>query len=309
MRTGSRVAMVSRVAVALAAVLGGSRVLAAAPPGDPDLYLETNGVKLRFIDRGQGEPVVLLHGFALGADGWATPWGGPGRPTILAALTKQYRVIAIDARGHGKSDKPHDCTAYGAAMADDVVRVLDALRIRKAHLVGFSMGGLTAVRLMARHPERFRSVTLLAPKPELEEDLQDGRDPGMDDVARGLEQGEGMKPIIRALTPPGTPPLSDEEVQAQNDAVMRGQDPQALACAVRSFGGLAVKGSELERVKLPVLAMVGSLDLLAPAVKDLHARVRGSRLVVVDGATHMTLLGAPRLLPELKAFLGAHPLR
>jgi pimeloyl-ACP methyl ester carboxylesterase len=293
----------------LAAVLGGPGLAAAGAVAGPDLFLEQDGVKLRFIDRGQGEPVVLLHGFSLSADGWSTPWGGPDRPKILATLAERFRVIAIDARGHGRSDKPHDCAAYGAAMADDVVRVLDALRIPRAHLVGFSMGGLTAVQLVARHPERFRSVVLLAPKPELEEALVDGRDPSMDDIAAGLERGEGLAGLIHALTPPGVPPPSDAEVRAQSDAIMQGQDAQALACAARSFGGLAVKGSELDRVKAPVLMMVGSIDPLAPAVKALHAHVRSSRLVVVEGAAHITLLSAPRLLPELTGFLWAHPIR
>src|SRR5471032_2406661 len=97
-----------------------------------DQYFDSNGVKIRYIDVGQGEPIVLIHAFGATLD---LNWRRPG---IVAALSKDYRVVALDCRGHGQSDKPHDAASYGAHMAGDVVNLLDHLTISKAHLVGYS---------------------------------------------------------------------------------------------------------------------------------------------------------------------------
>jgi len=298
------------VAAAFAGLFGQASAAGTDTASGPNLYLEQNGMKLRFIDRGQGEPLVLLHGYTMNADAWVRPpMGAPDKPPILSVLSSKFRVIAIDARGHGKSDKPHDCAAYGAAMADDVIRILDALHIHKAHLAGFSMGGLTAINLMARHPDRFRSVVLLAPKLELEENLVNGRDTGMNPIVRGLEQGEGLKPLFRAVTPAGAPGVSDSALEFQNKVMMQGQDAAALACVAKNFGGLAIKGAELDKVALPVLAIAGTLDPLMQGSKEITRRVRGSRLVPVDGASHITLLASPKVTAEMMTFFGANPIR
>jgi pimeloyl-ACP methyl ester carboxylesterase len=288
---------------ALLAALASAAV--AADVAGPDQYLDADGVKIRFVDRGKGEPVVLLHGFTMSLDSaWLAPRGESSQASILESLSAAgFRVIAIDARGHGKSDKPHDCDRYGAALADDVLRVMDALGVRRAHLIGFSMGGTTAAQLVARHPDRFRGVVLLAPKVELVEALADGRDPGMDDIARSLDAGQGLTPLFRALTPPGAPPLTDEQLAAQNQRILQGQDPAALACAARGLSRLAIQGKELEALRLPTLVVVGSNDPLLAGAKEVVRRVPASKLQVVEGVTHLTLLGSPRLVPALQAFL------
>lgn len=293
------VMLVASLVVALA-----EGAIAAERTDGPELYVGQDGVKVRFVDQGQGEPVILLHGFSMNLDwAWQTPGAGPGSPSILARLAAHHRVIAVDLRGHGKSDRPHDCDRYGTAMADDVLRLMDALRIRKASLVGFSMGGTIAANLAVRHPERFRRVVLLAPKVELTETLVDGRDAGMDVIAQGLEKGEGLRPLFRALTPPGAPPMSEDEIEAQNERILRGQDPAALACAARTLGQLAVPGPALDGIKLPVLVVVGSQDPLLAGAREVVKRVHGAKLRVIDGATHPTLLSSPQLLPELQPFL------
>src|SRR5436190_523756 len=90
----------------------------------------SNGINLRYAVEGQGPPVVLIHGLTLDAE---SQWADPG---ITKALAEDYRVIAMDCRGHGKSDKPHEATAYGIEMVEDVSRLLDHLKITKAHIVG-----------------------------------------------------------------------------------------------------------------------------------------------------------------------------
>src|SRR4051812_31554365 len=92
---------------------------------------DSNGVKVAYLDEGQGEPVVLLHGFGASSEEMWTKM--PLATTQFVSALKGYRVLAVDFRGHGKSDKPHDPKMYGAEMAEDVVRLLDHLKIKKAH--------------------------------------------------------------------------------------------------------------------------------------------------------------------------------
>src|SRR5438874_13518496 len=89
-----------------------------------DLYFDSNGVKIRYTDQGKGEPVLLIHGFGANAE---VQWALPG---VLKDLARDYRVIAYDNRGHGKSGKPHDAKKYGMEMVEDAVRLLDHLKIR-----------------------------------------------------------------------------------------------------------------------------------------------------------------------------------
>jgi len=114
----------------------------------------SSGVKFFYTVQGGGSPVVLIHGlYSSGAMNWTMPG-------VTAALAQNHRVIVMDCRGHGKSDKPETETAYGAAMAEDVTALLTHLDIRKAHIVGYSMGGMIALKMAVLHPERVQSLLL-----------------------------------------------------------------------------------------------------------------------------------------------------
>ena len=81
-------------------------------------------------------------------------WQAPG---IVSTLSRNYQVIAIDMPGHGESDKPETETAYGTAMVEDIVKLLDHLKIKKTHIVGYSMGGMIAMKFIAQHQDRVQS--------------------------------------------------------------------------------------------------------------------------------------------------------
>ncbi len=114
----------------------------------------SSGVKIAFTVQGSGSPVVLIHGFHGSA---ATNWTLPG---VTAALAQSHKVIAMDCRGHGSSDKPQTEAEYGTAMVEDVVAILNRLDIRKAHIVGYSMGGMIALKMAVTHPERTQGLLL-----------------------------------------------------------------------------------------------------------------------------------------------------
>ena len=103
-----------------------------------DQFFDSAGVRIRYVSAGQGEPIILIHGWAADAEMW---------DSLMQDLSRDYRVIAFDCRGHGRSDKPTDPKQYGMEMVNDVVRLMDHLGFSKAHIVGYSMGGSIALKM------------------------------------------------------------------------------------------------------------------------------------------------------------------
>jgi pimeloyl-ACP methyl ester carboxylesterase len=131
----------------------GAYCLSPAAGAAGERFFDSVGVRIRYIEEGWGEPVVLVHGYTSNVD---AQWAQTG---VLQALASRYRVIALDARGHGSSGKPHDPTQYGPEMGIDILRLLNHLDIARAHIVGYSMGAHIVAQLVTTHPERFLTVT------------------------------------------------------------------------------------------------------------------------------------------------------
>ena len=209
-----------------------------------DKFFDSNGVKIHYIVEGEGEPVVLVHGFTANIQ---TQWGLPG---IINKLKKDYQVIALDNRGHGKSDKPHDPKEYGAEMVNDVTRLMDHLKLEKAHVVGYSMGGFMTNYLLNTHPERLITATLGGA----------GWSKSNDDAVRVHRRagriartGKGIGPLIDRLTPEGQPKPDKQQLEFINQMVMMNNDPKALAACIRGMRGLAVTEAQLKANKVPTL--------------------------------------------------------
>src|SRR5687767_3734040 len=120
-------------------------------------------MRLRYVEQGQGPAIVLMHGYTGTLDRHFIANG------VFANLAKDHRVIAMDLRGHGKSGKPHEASAYGVEMARDVGRLLDHLKIQRAHIAGYSLGAFIAARFASLQPQRPISVIYIASLP-----LRDG---------------------------------------------------------------------------------------------------------------------------------------
>lgn len=179
-----------------------------------------------------GEPVLLLHGLAASS---VTNWKLPG---ITRALTDAgFRVIVPDQRGHGRSDAPED-GRYGPALVGDALEVLDALQVPRAHVVGYSMGSLVALRLAATAPGRVRSVFL----------------GGMGWLEDG---GRGQRLFELALRP-----------GLRRDS-RRGDGPSVATCA-EQLPDLAITAELLAKVEAPVAVAVGALDPLRFTVDRLR---------------------------------------
>ena len=117
------------------------------------------GVRLHYVEMGRGEPVILLHDAGESA---AKTWIASG---AMAGLAPAFRAIALDFPGHGASDKPAGPARYGREMAADVLRLMDHLGLRKAHVVGFGLGAQVGAWLAARHPDRVQSLVLAGAGP------------------------------------------------------------------------------------------------------------------------------------------------
>jgi pimeloyl-ACP methyl ester carboxylesterase len=271
-------------------------VLVPAGRGGEDQFFDSNGVKIRYVIEGKGEPVLLIHGFTASVE---MNWKLPG---IIKGLSSDYQVIALDNRGHGKSAKPHDAKKYGREMAEDAVRLLDHLKIKKAHIVGYSMGAVITAKLLATHPDRFLTATLGG-----HGGLREGGDTSFyDELADSLDQGKGLGPLIARLTPPGRPKPTDEQIKTINAVILSVNDPKALAAVARGFKDLTVPWDKLEANKVPALALIGENDPLKKGVDELKGRMANVTIVVIKDADHRTAPSKPDFIKSLRGFLGDH---
>ncbi len=254
---------------------------------------DSNGVRIHYVIAGKGEPVLLIHGFVANAQ---FQWVLPG---IFKALAKDHRVIALDNRGHGKSGKPTETEKYGTEMVEDAVRLLDHLKIKKAHVVGYSMGALITGKLMVSHPDRLLSATL-GGAGVLPEGVK--MPPFVEKLADSLDKGEGIGPLLTALTPPGKAKPSPAVIRQANRLLV-GDNSKVLAAVVRSWKTLGVTKEQLKANKVPVLVLIGANDPLMESVDLIKDDLANVKVVVIDDAGHMTAFSRPQFLRSLRKFL------
>jgi pimeloyl-ACP methyl ester carboxylesterase len=282
------------LAAAIAAPLG-------AQPPPVDAFFDANGVTIRYVEAGRGDAVVLVHGFSSSLD---ANWRQTG---VFDALAKDFHVIALDCRGHGKSGKPHDAASYGVQMVEDIARLLDHLHVAKAHIAGYSMGGAITGKFAAAHSDRVLTAVFGGSSPRIGWTPQNERD--ADELAASLEQGKGMRPLILRLSPPNEPKPSGDAIDRQSRAALGRNDALALAAVQRGNRQQVVTLAEVRGLSMPLLAVVGSADPIKAGV-DAFKRIKPDlNVVVIEGATHSGARGAPAR-PEFAAaiqqFLNAH---
>src|SRR5215510_794410 len=165
---------------------------------DDDVF-DSNGVKIRYVTEGKGEAVVLIHGWMGDSSTWGRDRSGNTKLNTTGA--NGFQLIALDCRGHGKSEKPHDPAKYGPEMAADVVRLLDHLKVEKAHLIGYSRGAFIAGKVAATHPERVLSIVYGGQAPLVAG--TGGKSSGSSEVevfAKAVDEGKELVSYIIAVT-------------------------------------------------------------------------------------------------------------
>jgi len=284
-----------------------------------NLFSSFDGTRIAFHDEGQGPAVVLLHGYGLDAlgnygpfeysrrameknlemfkqeFGAAPPIPDPpaeGRPGLMRRLLDGgARVIAPDLRGFGASDKPRDPAAYAdSAMARDVVALLRHLRVDAADVLGFSMGALTAAKLLALHVPAVKSAVLVG----ISEYILAGsvlRFPRSFPIPEHLP-----RPLTnKAWAEEGARILEGGEVVpghlASAHVVMAratGLDPKALAAVLRGMIAEEVDPDALARANVPVLVLNGKADVANQNVKGLLAVLPDARAGTCEGDHYST---------------------
>ena len=205
-------------------------------------YADNKGQRIHYEVEGEGAPLVLLHGFGVSGDAWHT--GGH-----VDALKDSFQVITMDARGHGRSDKPHDLEFYGLRRrVEDVTSVLDAVGVAKTYFLGYSLGGVTGYGLSKYAPERFRSVVVLGAHPYSEEYPEDFEEWGQRYIDHGVDAA-----IENREKESG--PLSDEQ-----KAELEARDWRALGAALVSTSRIQGLSEGISQGRLPYLLLCGTED-------------------------------------------------
>lgn len=269
--------------------------VAQAENGNGDQYFDSNGVKIRYFVKGEGEPLLLIHGYSATAE---QNWGA-----LIGPLSQDYQVIGIDNRGHGKSEKPLDADMYGQEMVRDSIRLLDHLGIEKAHVAGYSMGAIITGKMLTTHPERMQTAMLggagWLQNDELSLTLTN-------ELADSLEENGDMGPLMRFLTPEGQPEPTQETIDGFNAMIMLNNDPKALAAVARGFKELTYEASDIENVSVPTMALIGEIDPMKVQI-DALAKVRPAmEVVVIEGANHVNAFLRPNFLASMKRHIQAN---
>lgn len=218
----------------------------------------SSGVKIHYVVGGKGEPVILIHGLYSSAK---MNWVMPG---AVAELAKRYQVIAFDNRGHGQSGKPEAEDQYGVQMVEDVVRLMDHLHITKAHVAGYSLGGMITLKLLTLHPEHVSSAVL---------------------------GGIGW---LRA----------DSPQHHFWEATTGRRNAKVPAACVRGIAKLAVTEAEIKAVGVPVTIIVGDRDPCRRLYVEPLLRVRPDWPEhVIQDAGHLNCILKPDFKKQLEAAL------
>ena len=234
-------------------------------------------------EAGEGEAVLLLHGLG----GSRTAW----RPQ-LEGLTARHRVVAWDLPGYGAS-APLDGPLTFSALADAVVRLLDALATDRAHVVGLSMGGMIAQHTALHHPDRVRSLALLSTSPAFGLDgtrPEDWRAARLAPLDAGRQPGDDAVGVITAIAGPDISPAAVAEQAAAMGRITGPALRRAIDCLVTHD----LRG-RLGDVTAPALVMNGALDRETPPAygQALAGALAAATFRVVPGAGHLLPAEAP----------------
>ncbi|HVB79546.1 MAG TPA: alpha/beta fold hydrolase [Candidatus Binataceae bacterium] len=253
-------------------------------------FFDLDGIKIHYLDQGHGAPVLLIHGFGSSAEeNWV-------RTGMAARLARRGRVIAYDARGHGHSDKPHDPASYGLAhMRADAVALLDHLKIARARIMGYSMGGRIALEVLMRHSGRPSAVVL------------GGYGAG------GQIATPGQRHRIAAALLAEDPAVIEDVLarRFRRGAERNGKDLRALAACIGAEETIDVAATvdyeALARAAAPVLVATGDKDTIAGDPRPLAGWFRDARVVLLEDGDHVTVPADPRFHQAVEDFFATVP--
>lgn len=242
---------------------------------------QSDGVEIAYVDEGEGDPILLIHGFGsnLTVNWRSTGW--------IDTLTRDgRRVVAFDNRGHGASGKLHDPDLYWPGlMARDAANLMDHLDIARADVMGYSMGGRIGTFLALERAERVRALVV----------------GGM-----GMAMVEGMggeEGIAAALEAPSLDAVTDARFRIYREfAEQTGADLKALAACIRGSRE-KVAAERLAELDMPVLVAVGTRDAVAGSAEGLARLIPGGEALDIPDREHLPATGDKVFKAGVLAFL------
>jgi len=275
--------------MALAITLCLMMAVAVFAQGKPEhkYFTTKDGVKIHFMVMGKGTPVILIHGYTGSAEG---NWFRNG---IAEALAKTHMVIAIDCRNHGRSDKPQP---GGPGRAEDVIEMMDHLKIEKAHFHGYSMGGGIVGRLMTLVPERFITAGFGG---------SGVRETDPEWVARVPKDKEGTDPEEAAASRALRIRNAMDNGKTREEAEKLADAPRAPRTSATTAASAAAASTppagprlDLTKITFPVMAVNGEFDRPLAKTVRMHRELRNFTNVVLPGKSHLTAIAAPYMPKE-----------
>jgi len=244
-----------------------------------------DGTEIAYLDEGEGEPIVLVHGFASNKE---VNWVSPGWVTTLTRTGR--RVIALDNRGHGDSTKLYDPAAYHSAiMAQDARALIEHLGLPRADVMGYSMGARITAFLALAHPECVRAAVLGG-------------------LGIRLVEGVGLPDTIaHALEAASLDEVSDPTAYMfRAFAEQTKSDLRALAACLRG-SRQTLSPAEAGRIAVPLMVAVGTEDPIAGSPQALAALIPGAQALAIPGRDHMLAVGDKVFKAKVLEFLAKRP--
>jgi 3-oxoadipate enol-lactonase len=257
----------------------------------------SHGAKLDYTEYGPAGkiPVVFIHGFPFNQAMW--------KPQV-DALQSGFHLITYDHRGHGKSDSG-DGQFMLEHLVDDLIGLLDHLKLQKAVLCGLSMGGYVALRAVERNPERVQGLVLC--------DTRSEADPNEGKLKRAaairVVKEKGLPAFVEGFMPLVFTQKSLESKLPAADAIrkaMLAQNPLGVCGTLLALASRTDTTTALPRIHVPTLILVGDQDPITPpaASESMHKAIPGSELHIIPGSSHLSNLENPEAVNgHLQTFL------
>jgi pimeloyl-ACP methyl ester carboxylesterase len=243
----------------------------------------SDGVEIAYETAGEGQPILLIHGFASSSrvNWWDTGW-------VKTLVGAERRVITMDNRGHGASQKLYNPALYSAPqMAEDARRLLDHLRLERADVMGYSMGARLSAFLLINHPERIGCAVFAGLASRM-----------LTGVGRGDE-------IASALEAPSLADVTDPEARSfRIFAEQTKSDLRALAACMRA-PPVKITAADFAHNAVPVLVVAGDKDEIAGDVSALVAAIPRAQGLTLSGRSHMNAVGDERYKQAVLKFIDA----
>jgi 3-oxoadipate enol-lactonase len=243
----------------------------------------SNGIELEYLDRGEGEVILLLHGLGSTRADWDQQ---------VEEFSREFRILAPDLRGHGNSSKPKDRSAYGIdKCAEDMQLLLRELDIEKCIVVGFSMGGAVAFQMAVDAPHLVTKMVIVNTAPNFN-DLGELGEELLRERTRALKT-TGMEPLAKQISEGMFPEEDQRELRNAFFERARKNPVDVYYNSFTTLMGWGI-GEKVKNIKMPVLVVASDNDYTPVSLKESYAEtLPDARLVVVANSRHGVTMDQP----------------